>query len=360
MSRYARWIRPLLFRLDAEQAHHLTLALLRVADLLPPVRSLLRAAFAPPPDPVTLFGLTFPNRVGLAAGYDKDALAVRGLAALGFGHIEVGTVTPQPQPGNPRPRVFRLPEHQAIINRMGFPSRGAAFVEQRLRALRSGSPLPCILGVNIGKNKTTPNEEAVRDYCALLERFVGLADYLVVNVSSPNTVGLRDLQHRARLEDLLRQLIAARDAFFPATLHLPDGRRLRGGEVPILVKLAPDLTPRQLDDALEAAVRSGVDGVILTNTTVARPGVDAHPLAAERGGLSGAPLRAMSEAALQHAVRALAGRLPVISVGGIMTPDDARRRLDMGAALVQLYTGLVYGGPGLVAACVRACAATGR
>ncbi len=326
-------IRPLIFRLDAEQAHGITLSLLRVAGALPPVRALIRTLFAGPPDPVTLFGLTFPNRVGLAAGYDKDGIALRGLATLGFGHIEVGTVTLRPQPGNPRPRIFRLPEDRAVINRMGFPSRGADFVAHRLQTSRPDG----IVGVNIGKNKETPLENAVEDYLALMHRFAPLADYLTINISSPNTVGLRRLQGRAMLESLLGALSAARPP-----------------QTPILVKLAPDLRDDELDDALEAILRSGMDGVIITNTTVARPEGLGSPHAAESGGLSGAPLRPLSEAMLAKVVARLEGRLPVISVGGIMTPEDARRRLEMGAALVQLYTGLIYAGPGLVRACIQA------
>ncbi|RMF44132.1 MAG: quinone-dependent dihydroorotate dehydrogenase, partial [Anaerolineae bacterium] len=261
-------IRPLLYRLPPERAHHLTLHLIGRVGRSRPLAALLSRWTAVPHKPVRAFGLTFPNPIGLAAGYDKDGLAVHGLAALGFGHLEIGTVTPRPQPGNPKPRVFRLPGEQAIINRMGFPSEGAAAVARRLQ----NRPRDVILGINIGKNKDTPNEEAVRDYLTLLERFVGLADYLTVNISSPNTVGLRDLQHRAELERLLGALHERRKAFFPDTLHLPDGETIPGGSIPILVKLAPDLTPAQLDDALEAIVRSGMDGVILTNTTVARPG----------------------------------------------------------------------------------------
>ncbi|GAB4533213.1 MAG: quinone-dependent dihydroorotate dehydrogenase [Anaerolineales bacterium] len=348
-------LRPLLFRLPPERAHALTLRMLGMVGRTPRLAALLSRLSAAPARPVQVAGLTFPNPVGLAAGYDKDGAVIEGLAALGFGHLEIGTVTPRPQPGNPKPRVFRLPEERAIINRMGFPSAGAQSLDIRLRGLQS--PLPVVLGVNIGKNKDTPNEEAVRDYLSLMERFIGLTDYLTVNISSPNTVGLRDLQHRAALERLLGALHERRRAFFPDTLYLPNGEILPGGSIPIFVKLAPDLTSAQLDAALEAIVRSGMDGVILTNTTVARPGVEGHPLAAERGGLSGAPLRAMSEAALRHAVRVLDGRLPVVSTGGIMTPEDARRRLDMGAALVQLYTGLIYAGPFLPRDCVRAMAA---
>ena len=336
-------LRPLLFRLPPEEAHTLTLRLLRLTGKFPPALLALRKAFSAPAAPVEAFGLRFPNPLGLAAGYDKDGTAIHGLAALGFGHLEIGTVTPRPQAGNPKPRVFRLPEKRAIINRMGFPSAGAAVVARNLQ--KGGRPPNVILGVNIGKNKDTPNEEAVQDYLTLLEAFLGLADYLTVNVSSPNTVGLRALQHRAMLEDLLGRLYERRAQSFSGTVHLPFGPTIPGDEIPILVKLSPDLTPAQLESALEAVVRSRMDGVILTNTTVSRP--VSHPLAAERGGLSGAPLRELSETALRRALRLLDGALPVVSVGGVMTPEDVQRRLDMGAALVQVYTGLVYSGPSL-------------
>jgi dihydroorotate dehydrogenase len=320
--------RSLLFRLDPEQAHSLTLRLIRLAGQLPPARGLVRRLFAAPQHPVEAFGLRFSNPVGLAAGYDKDGLAWRGLAALGFGHVEVGTVTLQPQEGNPRPRVFRLPEDQALINRMGFPGEGATFVQRQLAGSR---PPGLVLGVNLGKNKETPLEEAPREYLELARRFAPLADYLAINVSSPNTVGLRRLQARDALHDLLAQLQVEREQL----------------KTPLLVKLAPDLADGELEDALEAIRSTGMDGVIATNTTLARPGLHA-PKAVEAGGLSGAPLRPISQDMLRKIVRLSEGRLPVIAAGGIMTPADARQRLDAGAALVQLYTGLIYAGPALV------------
>ncbi len=345
-----RLIRPLLFRLDPEAAHRLTLDLVRLAGILPPSRRLLRALFAAPGKPAEAFGLRFKNPVGLAAGYDKDGVAVRGLAALGFGHVEVGTVTPRPQPGNPKPRLFRLVEDEAVINRMGFPGKGAEYVALSLRAAQrrsnlrlkggiasSGTERPprndAVIGVNLGKNKDTPLEAAAEDYVSLMRTFSPLADYLVVNVSSPNTVGLRRLQGREMLEGLLGALAAERTR--------------AGGCPPLLVKLAPDLTEEELDDALAAILEEGMDGVIVTNTTLGREGLQS-PRRDEAGGLSGAPLRVRSEAALARVVKRLDGRLPVVSVGGIMGPEDAKRRLGMGAALVQVYTGLVYAGPGLV------------
>ena len=348
-------LRPLLFRLEPERAHALTLQALRIAGAIRPLQWIMARSYQGPSHPVEAFGLKFKNPVGLAAGYDKDGLAIYGLDALGFGHTEVGTVTPLPQPGNPRPRVFRLAEDEAVINRMGFPSRGTEFMQLRLNpALRTGiverflgigkrgKPKPrralsAVLGVNLGKNKGTPNEQAVYDYLSLLQNFAPIADYLTINVSSPNTEGLRRLQARDVLEKLLT--------------HLHQQRLIEQKQwekpVPLLVKLAPDLSAEELDDALEAIVRSGMDGVIATNTTLERPGLRSSHRT-EAGGLSGAPLRARSEEVLRHIVQCLDGRLPIVSVGGIMTPEDAKRRLDMGATLVQVYTGLIYRGPGLV------------
>jgi len=329
-----RIIRPLLFRLDPERAHTLTLNLIRLAGALPPLRALLRAWYTGPQKPVQAFGLTFHNPVGLAAGYDKDGLGWRGLAALGFGHIEVGTVTLRPQPGNPKPRIFRLPQHQAVVNRMGFPGKGADFVRRQLVGPR---PAGLILGVNLGKNKDTPLEEAAGDYLELMKIFAPLGDYLAINVSSPNTVGLRRLQARQELESLLNELNRERQA---------QEARLRH-RVPMLVKLAPDLSPEELTDALDVLQQTGMDGVIATNTTIAREGIDGiHAL--ETGGLSGAPLGQRSTQMIRQIYRHTGGNLPVIGVGGVMNAEDARQKLDAGAILVQVYTGLVYAGPGLV------------
>jgi dihydroorotate dehydrogenase len=331
-------MRPLIFRLQPEAAHNLTVALLRASGALPPVAALLRAQFRPaqPSAAVRAFGLTFPNPLGLAAGYDKDGLAWRGLAALGFGHIEVGTVTVRPQAGNPGPRVFRIPESEAVINRMGFPNRGAEFVARRLEGPR---PAGLVLGVNIGKNKDTPLEEAAQDYASLIRRFAPLADYLTVNISSPNTPGLRALQSGPALEGLLRDLRVAR----------LDAARAAGRPVPILVKLAPDLARDQLIDAVGAIRQAGMDGIILSNTTLRRDGL-ASPLAAESGGMSGRPLRDHATALLREVVDLTRGRLPIIAAGGVMSPEDALEKLDAGAALVQVYTGLIYRGPALVKA----------
>jgi dihydroorotate dehydrogenase len=335
-------LRPVLFRLPPEAAHNLTLALLQAGGAVPPVRWLLQESFRPAQAGrgVRAFGLSFANPVGLAAGYDKDGLGWRGLATLGFGHIEVGTVTPRPQSGNPGPRVFRLVEDQAVINRMGFPNRGAEFVAQRLQGKR---PAGLILGVNIGKNLTTSLEHAGEDYLDLVKVFASLADYLTINVSSPNTPGLRNLQGRDALEALLHPLDAERRAQSAGL----------GRHVPLLVKLAPDLTSDELDGALEAILATGMDGVLTSNTTLSRRGLTS-PLASESGGMSGAPAGQRNTQLVRDVVHRTGGRLTVVASGGIMRPEDAREKLDAGATLVQLYTGLIYAGPGLVKAVLEA------
>jgi dihydroorotate dehydrogenase len=328
------FLRPLIFRLDPEQAHALTIQLLRLAGRAPGVTTLLESMFQAPSRPLEAFGLNFKNRVGLAAGYDKDGLAWRGLAALGFGHVEVGTVTPQSQPGNPRPRLFRLPEDGALINRMGFPGRGAAFVARRLRGPR---PPGLVLGVNLGKNQSTPLENAAADYLHLMRTFAPLADYLVVNVSSPNTVGLRRLQAREALHALLAQLKEEQRAL----------EAKKSGRLPVLVKLSPDLSEKELEDALEVMLEVEMDGVIAANTTVGRDGLTSTR-ANEAGGLSGEPLGRRSTGMVKQINCFTGGRLPVIGVGGVMSAADAREKLAAGAALVQVYTGLIYRGPALV------------
>ena len=319
-----RALRALGFRLDPERAHRWALRGVRAARVVPRRHSRAGAR------PVEAFGLSFRNPVGLAAGYDKDATAWRALAHLGFGHIEIGTVTPRPQPGNQRPRVHRLEADRALVNRMGFPSRGMDAVASRLTRERPGG---VVVGVSIGPNADTPDERRVDDYLALIDRFAPVADYLAVNVSSPNTPGLRDLEHM--LDDLLNPLVARRDEW-SARLD----RRL-----PLLVKLSPDLDALETTVAVSAA--EGADGVIVGNTTVQRPGVDDAP----PGGLSGAPLGPL---AIDRLRRALRGDLPVIASGGVMTPADVLARLDAGAALVQLYTGLVYEGPRLLRRSLKA------
>ncbi|MGD8403816.1 MAG: quinone-dependent dihydroorotate dehydrogenase [Anaerolineales bacterium] len=338
-----KFFRSLLFQLDPETAHHLTLQLMWLGGLQP-FSALLQMVYFAPSKPVEAFGLTFKNPVGLAAGYDKDGIAVRGLSTLGFGYIEIGTITPRPQPGNPKPRIFRLVEDEAIINRMGFPSRGAEKVMRTLRRMEKAKTRRpnALLGINIGKNKETPNEEAVFDYLELLDNFAPFADYLAINVSSPNTMGLRQLQGRDALHGLLTQLDHQR--------KLEETRLEKN--IPLLVKLAPDLTNDELDNALGVILDTGMDGVIATNTTIARVGLWSR-YREETGGLSGSPLKVQSEAMLEKIVRQVAGRIPVVSAGGIMNPEDAKRRLDRGATLIQVYTGLVYSGPGLVRAIIN-------
>jgi len=345
------WFRRLLFRLDPEVAHQLTLQALRFAGNFPLSNWFLNQLYKTPSKPVQVFGLTFKNPVGLAAGYDKDAIAINGLSALGFGHVEVGTVTLKPQPGNPKPRVFRLIEDEAVINRMGFPGKGAEYVSTSLQAaLRRREAISSltgglfrredhpprndiVIGVNLGKNKDTPLEEAAGDYLALMRTFKPYAEYLAINISSPNTVGLRRLQGREMLENLLSQISLE--------------RRTWDAKLPILVKIAPDLNDEELEDAIGVILDQGMDGVIATNTTLAREGLRSMRQS-ETGGLSGSPLAVKSESVLSQVVKLVGGKIPVVSAGGIMSPDDAKKRLALGASLVQVYTGLIYRGPGLV------------
>lgn len=329
-------LRPFLFRSDPERIHQLTLRLLNLTGAIPLGQAVLRLMFSheAPGLGVNLFGLEFSNPIGLAAGYDKNGIGMKGLACLGFGHIELGTVTPLPQAGNHQPRIFRLPEDQALINRMGFPNVGASSLLQRLR---SGKPRNVIVGVNIGKGGTTPIEDAVGDYVSMLNMFYRLADYLVINISSPNTIGLRRLQAREHLEVLLGECALAKES-----LQVEHHKNL-----PLLLKLAPDLSGSEIDDALDVLVAKGMDGVIATNTTTVREGLRSK-FSGEGGGLSGAPLRARSLEVVSHIYKITSGKLPIIGVGGIMSADDAKAMLDVGASLVQVFTGLIYRGPGLV------------
>jgi len=331
-------LRPLLFRLEPESSHRLTLFALRLAGRQP-LYSILRSMYSTPAKPVQAFGLTFKNPIGLAAGYDKDAVAIKGLSALGFGHMEIGTITLRPQAGNPKPRVFRLLEDEAVINRMGFPGAGADVVRRRLlRGANRAARKDMIVGVNLGKNKDTPLEESANDYIELMNVFGPLADYLTINISSPNTVGLRRLQGREMLEKLLDAVANAR----AGANHAP----------PLLVKIAPDLNDEELDDAIGVILDKGMDGIIATNTTLSREGLTSMHKG-EAGGLSGRPLKVRSEAVLSRVVKLVNGRVPVISVGGIMNPDDAKKRLALGASLVQVYTGLIYRGPKMVKEILR-------
>ncbi|MFO1293647.1 MAG: quinone-dependent dihydroorotate dehydrogenase [Rubrivivax sp.] len=327
--------RPFLFGLDAEQAHELTLgALARLQNT--PAQCLWAQARVD--DPVRVAGLRFANRIGLAAGMDKNGRCIDGLGAMGFGFIEVGTVTPRPQPGNPRPRLFRLPAAQALVNRMGFNNEGlAAFVANvaRARGFRAGGG---ILGLNIGKNAATPIEHAADDYLLGLEGVYPHADYVAVNISSPNTKNLRALQGDAALDALLAALGARR-----AELAQRHGR-----VVPLFLKIAPDLDDTQIDLIAATLVRHGIEGVIATNTTVAREAVAGLAHADESGGLSGRPLAEPSNRVIGRLRAALGAGYPIVGVGGVLSGADARAKLDAGATLVQIYTGLVYRGPALV------------
>lgn len=318
-------LRPVLFRANPESAHAITLRLLQAVGGIPPLAWWISRLYRAPEAPLELFGLRFPNRLGLAAGYDKDGLAWRGLAALGFGHIEIGTVTPRPQPGNPRPRLFRLVEDEALINRLGFPSRGAIFAARRLRGPR---PKGLVLGVNLGINKDTPIERAADDYSILMQKFTPLADYLTVNISSPNTLGLRNLHQPDLLSKLLDQLNAVK-------------------QKPLLVKVSPDLTLRDLDLVLSVLIDKQVDGVIATNTTVTRPNLVSSNHE-EAGGLSGRPLAAVTRRTIGHVYTHTQGKLPIIASGGILSREDADAAINAGASLVQIFTGLVYKGTGLI------------
>ena len=325
-------LRPALFRLDPEPAHHLTLASLRAAHALGLGGCLARR---PPDDPRKVMGLTFPNPVGLAAGLDKNGECIDGLAALGFGFIEIGTVTPRAQPGNPRPRLFRLPEAQGIINRMGFNNEGVdALVENVKRANYTG-----ILGINIGKNADTPIEKAADDYLIGLRKVYAHASYVAVNISSPNTKNLRQLQGGDELDALLAQLKAEQ-------LRLAD---THGKYVPLAVKIAPDLDSEQIKQIAALLIKHRIDGVIATNTTLSREGVERLPHGNESGGLSGAPVREKSTAVIRALAAELQGTLPIIGVGGILQGADALEKMQAGAALVQLYSGLIYRGWELIA-----------
>ena len=329
-------LRPLLFKLDAEAAHRATLYALGVAQ-----RSGFSQWIAKPPAdlPTRVFGITFPNPVGLAAGLDKNAEHLDALDALGFGFIEVGTVTPKPQPGNERPRLFRLPRHEAIINRMGFNNAG---VDALVRNVQQSS-YHGVLGINIGKNKDTPNEKAVSDYLLCLTRVYELASYVTVNISSPNTQGLRDLQEEATLRRFISVLREAQER-----LGSQHGRRK-----PMLLKIAPDLSEAELDAIAEVLLHTGIDGVICTNTTIDHAAVADDPHGNEVGGVSGKPLFDRSTAVLTGMHRRLQSRVPLIGVGGILDGSDAAEKMEMGASLVQLYSGLIYRGPQLVAECVN-------
>lgn len=324
-------VRNILFRLDAEKAHHIGLSGLSLIEMLGLTRLLYPRV---PATPVRVMGLTFPNAVGLAAGLDKNGDYIDALSAVGFGFIEIGTVTPRPQPGNPRPRLFRIPPARAIINRMGFNNLGVEHLVQQVRAAERH----CLLGINIGKNFDTPVERAVDDYLVGLDRVYPHADYVTINISSPNTPGLRSLQFGDPLNALLGAL-KDRQA---------ELKSLHGRYVPMAVKVAPDLTADEVGALAEAFASHEVDAVIATNTTMSRQGVEGMVHADEAGGLSGAPVFAASTEIVRQFRAALPAHLPIIAAGGIMSGRDAVEKMEAGAALLQIYSGFIYRGPALV------------
>lgn len=340
-----QFFKPLLFLIPPETAHAYTLRILILALKIPGIKTLLKGHFCFPSPTLEkkVFGLAFPNPVGLAAGFDKDGRYLEAMAHLGFGFIEVGTVTPRPQAGNPKPRLFRLPADQALVNRMGFNNAGADALAERLRR---GKPSSVVLGINIGKNKETPNERACDDYLYCFHTLFPFADYFVVNVSSPNTPDLRALQDKEPLTKLLQQLQEANARQAPAPK-------------PILLKIAPDLNESQLDDIVEIAEKTHLSGIIATNTTTGRSHLNTTAAEVERignGGLSGKPLKAKSTEVIQYLAHKSKGKLPIIGVGGISNEADAKEKIYAGAGLVQIYSGLVYQGPSIVKKILRGLA----
>ena len=323
-------VRKCLFQLDPERAHHFTLSSLKFAHQLGLLKLLPKVAS----QPVTVMGLTFKNRIGLAAGFDLNADYIMPLAELGFGFIEVGGVTPKPQEGNPKPRIFRLQQENAIINRMGFHNKGVDYLAKQLEHANHAG----IIGVNITKNRSTPNEEAIEDYLYCFRQLQKSASYITINVSSPNTPGLRHLQQSDYLKPLLSALKKEQAAAF----------QRNGKYIPLVVKISPDLSIAELNDAAAILLEEKIDGVVATNTTLSRDGVENSPHKNEAGGLSGMPLRTRSTQMVRTLASILQGRLPIIALGGIMDEESAREKLDAGASLLQIYTGLIYQGPGLV------------
>ena len=332
-----RWLRQGLFQLEPERAHDLALAGMHISAKL----GLLKTLFPAPADrPVELMGLRFKNPVGLAAGLDKDGDHIETMGALGFGFIEVGTVTPRPQPGNDKPRLFRLTQHDALINRMGFNNKGVDHLVENLKAAQFDG----IIGANVGKQKDTPLERAADDYCYSIRKVYPHCDYIAVNISSPNTAGLRELQHESHLKALLSALVQVRDEL--AQTH--------GSHRPVLIKIAPDWAADALVEALELMAASGIDGLIATNTTIERDMVASDRHASQAGGLSGPPLTALANQTLSVARQVVGDRFPIIGVGGIDTAQAALDKKACGADLVQIYTGLIYQGPALIGQCVNA------
>jgi dihydroorotate dehydrogenase len=332
---YKRIIRPLLFSFDAETVHHFVFALLKFSSKIPGFKTLLTSTFTFRDAALEkeIFGLKFTNPVGLAAGFDKDARLIDELACLGFGFVEIGTLTPRPQAGNEKPRLFRLPDDQALVNRMGFNNQGMNAAVQHLKKRSSR----VIVGGNIGKNKTTRNEDAIDDYAAAFEALYNYVDYFVLNISSPNTPGLRELQDKEPLRKLL--------------VHIKRLSLSKPAYKPILLKIAPDLIQTQLDDIIQIVKETNIDGVVATNTTVSRDGLKTgsqEVASIGNGGVSGKPLTRRSTEVIRYLRQQLGATFPIIGVGGIMTPNDAIEKLDAGADLIQLYTGFIYEGPGLI------------
>ncbi|WP_134684241.1 quinone-dependent dihydroorotate dehydrogenase [Brevibacillus migulae] len=329
-------MKRILFSMDPEVAHERTIELLKLVDNNPAGKRLLQAMYQIRDERLSmkLWGTTFPNPVGLAAGFDKNAEVYHALAALGFGFVEVGTITPMSQPGNEKPRLFRLPEHQAVINRMGFNNHGAYEASQNLMDyLYADIPI----GVNIGKNKVTPNEEAASDYVKCMDYLYAYGHFFVINISSPNTPNLRDLQETNSLRQLLRAIKGKAKEL-----------EMRGMQAkPILLKVAPDMSDEQMRDTVQAAVEEGISGLIATNTTLSRDAVKGHPHAEQMGGLSGRPLEERATAWIREIYQEVGSKVPIIGVGGIFTGEDAYRKIRAGASLVQVYTGMIYEGPGI-------------
>ncbi|AUD03225.1 quinone-dependent dihydroorotate dehydrogenase [Spirosoma pollinicola] len=336
---YKHIILPLLFRFDAETIHHTVTRLLQLALSIPGVSAICRKLYVVDDTRLarTVFGLTFPNPVGMAAGFDKNAELISELSDLGFGFVEIGTVTPRPQPGNPRPRLFRLKADGGLINRMGFNNKGAGPAAERLRHFaKNRGDRKVIVGGNIGKNKDTPNENALNDYLLSFRELFDAVDYFVVNVSSPNTPGLRDLQEKEPLMHLLTAL--------------QQENKQKPAPKPILLKIAPDLTNGQLDDIIAIVAETGIAGVIATNTTISRDGLATDSTIVAQlgaGGVSGRPLRERATEVIRYLHQQSSGAFPIIGVGGIATVDDAKEKLRAGASLVQVYTSFIYEGPGL-------------
>lgn len=335
MGIYQKLIKPLLFKQEPERAHTLAVFTLKMIGEVRPLASLMKYWNHTQMEPIKLFGLSFPNHIGIAAGFDKNAECFKAAGAFGFGHIEIGTITQHRQPGNPKPRLFRFPEQEAVINRMGFNNDGAQLISERLEKHYSkykSNNIP--LGINIGKSQITPIEEAYVDYVNSFNRLANYADYFTINVSSPNTPGLRELQGKEQLLNLLGALKKA---------NIERSRKLRSKEIPMLLKIAPDLSFAQIDSILEIIQDLGFDGIVATNTTIKRP--ESFESIDCAGGLSGKPLLSFSKNIIKYISLQTRGKLPIIGAGGIMDPSSAETMMDAGASLLQVYTGLIYKGP---------------